>query len=597
MTATGHLLDGLRPHPRLLLDEGMVHVLLRSIADGGEPAALADLLRAQAADLLGLPPCSRVMEGRRLLGVSREVLRRCLVIGTVWRLDGGDALRDRLLAESEAAAAFSDWNPGHFLDVAEMSTALAIAYDWLHPALGRERLTGIRRALLDLGLRPGSDNQAWWVEAHNNWNQVCHGGLGLACLALAEEEPALAQRLLARARQHIGTALSAYAPAGVYPEGPMYWRYGTTYSVLLEACLESALGRGWGLLEHPGFSDSFDFVLAMQGPTGCFNWSDGSRNSGPSPCHRWAAARCDRPDWAAFASASLAQDRRRKDRFLPLELIWWRPGPALPPKLPLAWCARGTVEVAALRSAWDSPTALFAGLKAGALGGNHGHLDAGSLVFDADGRRFCLELGADRAIYERTDTWGREQDSIRWDYLRCGSQGHSVPLLGGRQQRVAGVNPLLEVGEDQAGRRWARADLSAAYAGSCRVMQRGVAILSGRRLLVQDEFAGCDPSLPLRWNWLAPGRPRLSADGRTACLDSDGVGCELRLLAPAQGRFSVRPADPPNAEESPNPDCSFISLDLDAPLPDPLTVAVLVLPDSARQVAPVLVPLADWPPP
>ena len=28
------------------------------------------------------------------------------------------------------AARFEDWNPSHFLDVAEMTFALAIGYDW-----------------------------------------------------------------------------------------------------------------------------------------------------------------------------------------------------------------------------------------------------------------------------------------------------------------------------------------------------------------------------------------------------------------------------------------------------------------------------------
>ena len=39
---------------------------------------------------------------------------------------------ERLEEEMLAAAGFSDWNPGSFLDVAEMTTALAIGYDWLH---------------------------------------------------------------------------------------------------------------------------------------------------------------------------------------------------------------------------------------------------------------------------------------------------------------------------------------------------------------------------------------------------------------------------------------------------------------------------------
>jgi len=34
-----------------------------------------------------------------------------------------------------AAARFGDWNPKHFLDVAEMTFALAIWYDWLFDQL------------------------------------------------------------------------------------------------------------------------------------------------------------------------------------------------------------------------------------------------------------------------------------------------------------------------------------------------------------------------------------------------------------------------------------------------------------------------------
>ena len=32
----------------------------------------------------------------------------------------------------EAAGNFPDWNPQHFLDVAEMTCAFAIGYDWLY---------------------------------------------------------------------------------------------------------------------------------------------------------------------------------------------------------------------------------------------------------------------------------------------------------------------------------------------------------------------------------------------------------------------------------------------------------------------------------
>lgn len=593
------LLDGLRPHPRLLLDAERAAALRLTLTEDPALAGLAQHLRREAAALLAQPVSEHRMEGRRLLVVSREVQRRCLLLGTVWRLDGDLRLRDRLLAECEAVSAFSDWNPAHFLDVAEMAAGLAIAYDWLLPELGRERLASVRTALLAKALGPGADDLAWWVRAENNWNQVCHGGLALACLALAEEVPELAHRLLERAREQQGLALVAYAPDGVYPEGPNYWGYGTGYSVLLEAALESATGTGWGLLDRPGLAPSFDQIPALLGPGGFFNFSDCSPRSGPSPWHRWAGARLGRPTLTAYADARLDEALAKgghPDRFLPLELLWWQGRASASPGLPLAWSAGGAVELAVLRSAWDDRRGLFAALKAGQLGTHHGHLDAGGFVFDADGRRWALDLGMDREIYARTDTWGREQDSLRWTFLRCGAQGHSVPQLGGLQQRVAGRNPLLGSGEAADGRRWALADLSAAYAGAAASVRRGLALLPDRGLLLQDEFAGSDPALPLRWRWLAPGSPQVADDGRSVRLSHGGERCTLQLLAPATGRFAVVPATPDRGEEEPNPDCAFVVLDLPAPLPDPLTVAVLARPGSASATAarPALRPLAAW---
>ena len=41
--------------------------------------------------------------------------------------------------ELEAACNFADWNPSHFLDTAEMSTAFALGYDWLYDYLTEEQ--------------------------------------------------------------------------------------------------------------------------------------------------------------------------------------------------------------------------------------------------------------------------------------------------------------------------------------------------------------------------------------------------------------------------------------------------------------------------
>src|SRR5574337_466015 len=93
---------------------------------------------------------------------------------------------------SLAVSAFPDWNPSHFLDVAEMSHAVAIGYDWLYDFLSAADRAIVRKALVTHGLRPSLElyrAQKGWVAVSHNWNEVCNGGMVLAALAIADEEP------------------------------------------------------------------------------------------------------------------------------------------------------------------------------------------------------------------------------------------------------------------------------------------------------------------------------------------------------------------------------------------------------------------------
>ncbi|MEI7947243.1 MAG: hypothetical protein WCJ02_11120, partial [bacterium] len=87
-----------------------------------------------ANGLLPLKPCPREMEGRRLLGTSRRVLWRITTLSMAYRLTDDKRYAQRCAEEMTAIAAFTDWNPSHFLDVAEMTLAMSIGYDWLYTA-------------------------------------------------------------------------------------------------------------------------------------------------------------------------------------------------------------------------------------------------------------------------------------------------------------------------------------------------------------------------------------------------------------------------------------------------------------------------------
>ena len=51
----------------------------------------------------------------------------------------------------------SNWNPAHFLDVGEMTHAVAIGYDWLYDVISEGDRAIIEEAALKFGLVTGTD--------------------------------------------------------------------------------------------------------------------------------------------------------------------------------------------------------------------------------------------------------------------------------------------------------------------------------------------------------------------------------------------------------------------------------------------------------
>ena len=76
---------------------------------------------------------------------------------------------------------------------------------------------------------------------------------------IAERDPELATKTISRALDGLLYSLAEYMPDGVYPEGSTYWEYGTGFSVVTIAMLESALNTDFGYSNYPGFKESAVF--------------------------------------------------------------------------------------------------------------------------------------------------------------------------------------------------------------------------------------------------------------------------------------------------------------------------------------------------
>ena len=196
------------------------------------------------------------LEGRRLLAVSQRTLARIVALSMAYRLTGDARYATRAIDEAETVCGFKDWNPQHFLDTAEMTLAVAVAYDWLYDEMSPKARETLRRGILRKGLcdRDGKVRSGGWVKAANNWGQVCHAGMLAGAIAVMEDAPDVATEIVQRATANLPRSMAAFAPSGGFPEGPgFYWGYAMSFNVLAIDLLERNYDTDFGLAGLPGY--------------------------------------------------------------------------------------------------------------------------------------------------------------------------------------------------------------------------------------------------------------------------------------------------------------------------------------------------------
>ena len=592
-------------HPRLLADAAKFADLRTQVKTDPVSARFFADLRQRADALLAQPPVTYQKEGRRLLGVSREALARIGILAMVNRLTDDPRYLDRAVVELRAVTVFKDWNPSHYLDTAEMTLAVAVGYDWLYDRLTPEDRAAFSRAILELGLRQseeGPASQHWWITGTNNWNQVCHAGMVAGAIALADEQPELARRVVNRAVENLHLSADGYAPDGAYPEGPMYWGYGTTFHVILVDALEHFTGKTHGLDAFPGFLTSADYMLQMVTPTGLlYDYSDCGVKTGLNTSQYWFARKTGRSSLlfgnnAVLAASSPDKPLRTDPRVEAFALLWL--DPKLPPNTgqpPLSWFGRGPNPVATHRSAWGDLRATFIGLKGGAASVSHGHMDVGSFLMEADGVRWAVDPGMqdyNSLESKGVKLWAREQDGERWRIFRLGPDAHNILRFDGALPKVAGRGELVRFSAKPA---TSVVNLDAVYEGQVKAVSRGVMLASDRCVLIQDEWTASAKAVEVTWQMLTQADEAVVGDGGVR-LKQAKESLTLRVLAPSDAKIAVEDVSAPRAPyDAPNPKLKRITITMRTAGGANGLLRVLAVPGSVSTSAPPdMRSLAEW---
>lgn len=546
-----HLREG---QPRIILTPEKVRELRSSVESDPVVRNVYEALKLNADHIQTKPLLERNVVGRRLLSTSREMLYRMNVLGMVYAVDRDREVLERINDELLAVVGFKDWNPSHYLDVAEMSMAVAIGIDWTDDDLPSSTVEKAKEALIEKGIKPSYDEEGntGWVYGNNNWNQVCHGGMIAAAIAVAEEEPELAAETISRALKGMPYAMVEYGPDGVYPEGPTYWGYGTMFTVMTIAMLESAFGTDFGLADSPGFMESADFLLLATAPSGeYFNFADSGdrRSENGNLTLAWFAAKTGSPIY--FERDRFLRDPEEMGelaRHAGAGLVWLSQFEEKTKKpLPEAWKGEGANPVAIFRGGDDDPRSYYFGGKGGRGTVNHGNMDAGSFVFELDGVRWVVDTG--NQPYHPLEQlgfnlWGRCQDCERWTLLTKNNFGHSTLTVNDSLHRVDGFASLshFEGGEHSQ----VTFDLSDVFEGQLAGARRTFTRDSGHSLLIEDEIELAEETKSITWQLMTTAEVVPRENG--AVLKKNGKELSLEILAPDNAGVSVVSLDPPPLE-------------------------------------------------
>ena len=561
-----------KDHPRVLIDKAGFADIRRKVTDEAASnvflTSLNNYIISRANIYINAPitvTYTLDASGTRLLEQSRRASQQLLLMSYAYQITGQTKYVTRCRKILKDVCSFPDWHPSHFLDVAEMSLGVGVAYDWLYPALSTEEKVMIKNALVNFGLKAGFQYGASkFYNSDNNWNQVCNGGLLAAAIAVYDKDKADAAQTIEKAYETNKIAMGKiYSPDGNYAEGYGYWGYGTGYQALIMQMLETAFGTTAGLAEVDGFLKTAGFMQFMVGPCGPFGYADGGTTSESSSIGMWWFAG-HMKDKSLLCNEMRLYDKGNyaagdDERYLPLAAVVAKDlnldgyNSVYPAKN--VWSGNGKVPVVMVHTGWKFDAGdHYLGIKGGSANSAHGHMDAGTFVYDALGQRWSIDVT--RPSYATMENalrvvggsfWSVEQQSFRWDITSMNNWFHSTISVGANDGSIEKTYPTdhnvkgkctVTTVLDSSTEKGAVLDMSAPLKGQVASARRTIKLVNEKDLVVIDEITALSTiDAPLYWHMVTPAQPTASAECVTLT-----SGSKTMYLTTVSSDASVKPS-------------------------------------------------------
>lgn len=441
-------LSKLSNHPRLFFSKGEETKILRLTKNNSLFKSLIELLKQRADTILSK---SSIFQGDTTTNLhkSREAISRIITLSLAYRLFNDKRYANKVEKYLLIISKLHSWHPEHFLDTAELTTAVAIGYDWCYDQLSEKAKKAVAEAIVNKAFAPAwpvyeNGDQGSWAKRNTNWNLVCNSGLVTGALAIADRYPQKVKRIIQYAARFTPNEIKNYAPNGVYYEGPAYWNYATMYLVLLLDNFQRNLGTDFGLSVMQGVRKTAKYYINTLSPTNhVFNFADSHATKATlEPIYFYFSRKFNQPEVAAFYRSYLKETLNTESeqqvlhhlpRFFFLSIPWFDDtsysGSLNQSKLQVF---EGKPDLLVFNGDKGNKGELFLIAKGGDPATAHNQMDIGSFVVGSQGIRWGIDIGAEKYSLPNFWNYSPGTDGTRWAYFRNTNLAHNTINIDGK---------------------------------------------------------------------------------------------------------------------------------------------------------------------
>lgn len=583
------------PHPRLFANESEFREYREKVLSR-EPEVLYlmhnEVMRAagRLAQYHDIMSNELDESGRRMLDMARDVFGRIFFLAYAYRFTGDSKYLVRAEDYLNQICDFPDWNSqNHYLDTSTLTQAASLGYDWLYYALSPATRAKLEQKVFAYSLTDCLSKAASYIRPTSGWNTTITSGIIMGGISFYDINPDFCKTLLATAIQSNYDGLrNLLGTDGCDPMGTMYWRNFITMEMLSVSALKSVYMTDFGTSDFDGYRLTPLWYIYMVGATGkSFTFGDNNESTDTVPAMYYFSALFNDPSIPYYelkftettgkvsSAGAHTETHGIANRTYPLILLWtskFKPDGIRHPSERVFKAIDGVQPVVIARTGW-SERDLYLALKGGQANTNHGHMDAGTICYEAYGfrwigdparledysllERVISERGIATTMTGKGSYWDLTNGSSRWMAFENNCRQHSTFVVNDTDHYTSGNARVTEV-FDGYNAMGGTVDMTATMNGEVTYAGRTAIIKEDNYLEITDSFEALPgKEAAVRWNICTYGVPEITDDG-IVLTQTDEDGAEVAMILHAESvynlEYKIFTSDPSQADH-PSPFC------------------------------------------